>query len=48
MVHVLDLVEAGPAIYDIYAVGVTHVDTVGSVASMHLIVAFARPDLIVA
>jgi hypothetical protein len=47
-VHGQDLVEAGPAIYGIYAVGVAHEDTVVSVAGEHFIVAFAGRDLIVA
>src|SRR5215204_958215 len=47
-VYGLDLVEAGPAIYVILALGVARVDKVIAVASVHLVVAFAGDDLIVA
>jgi hypothetical protein len=46
-VYGLDLVEAGPAIYVIHAVGVARVDTVATGASVHLVVAFAGDDLVV-
>ena len=44
----LDLIEAGPAIYVILAVGVARVDKVVGRASLHIVVAFAGEDLVVA
>jgi hypothetical protein len=47
-VYGLDLVEARPAIYEIYPVGVARVDKVVAAASVHFVVAVAGDDLVVA
>src|SRR5215208_1053036 len=45
-VYGLDLVEAGPAIYVIHALGVARVDTVVAVAGDDLVVAAATPEAV--
>jgi hypothetical protein len=47
-VYGLHLVEASPAIYVIHPLGVARVDKVVARPSVHLVVAFAGDDLIVA